>query len=171
MNPSKSPINFPTVRFVGLFLLFVLIFTFLIQSSWIDEKVLFPYTKFIASISAWTLSLAGIPVETQDTVIRESHFAVDIRKGCDGVVATTLLVSACLAYPVTWRYRFWGTLVGYALVFTLNLIRIVGLFAVGSRGSAEVFNFFHTYVSQFLVIALTMVFWVFWAGRQKTIRL
>ena len=126
-----------------------------------------PYTESIAWLSGWVLDLLGFPAQVQGTIIRQDHFAVDIRKGCDGIVASLLLVSACLAYPFTWKNRLLGTLWGYGLIFTLNLVRIVGLFIAGLKGSAQTFNFLHTYVSQFAVIALAMVFWVFWAGREK----
>ena len=134
-----------------------------------DKNVILPYTEFIAALSSGILDLLDIPAEAQGTLIRHGRFAVDIRRGCDGVVATILLVSACLAYPLAWKDRVLGTLLGYALIFTANLIRIVILFVAGLKGSAQTFDFLHTYVSQFVVIALTMVFWIFWAGRQKTI--
>ena len=92
---------------------------------------------------------------------------MDIRKGCDGVVATLILISACLAYPLSWHQRFWGTVWGYLLIQVLNLIRIVGLFLLIQRGSHQIFDFFHTYVSQFIVIAAAMVFWIYWVGRQR----
>lgn len=158
-----------TLRFVGLFFLFVLGFTLVFQSAWVDKKIILPYTSFIAAISSEILGFLDIPAQAQGTLIREDRFAVDIRRGCDGVVATILLVSACLAYPFSWKGRVLGTLWGYALIFTADLIRIVGLFIVGLKGSAQTFDFLHVYVSQFVVIALTMVFWIFWAGRQKTV--
>ena len=83
---------------------------------------------------------------------------MSIRRGCDGIVATILLVSACLAYPLSWKRRLSGVLLGYLLIFSLNLIRIVGLFVAGLKGSAQTFGIVHTYVSQFVVIALAMVF-------------
>ena len=95
---------------------------------------------------------------------------MNIRRGCDGVVATILLVSACLAYPLAWKSRLSGVLWGYVLIFALNLVRIVGLFIAGLNGSEQTFGFLHTYVSQFIVIALTMVFWIYWVGRERTLQ-
>lgn len=95
---------------------------------------------------------------------------MSIRRGCDGIVATILLVSACLAYPLSWKRRLSGVLLGYLLIFSLNLIRIVGLFVAGLKGSAQTFGIVHTYVSQFVVIALAMVFWIYWVGRERTVR-
>jgi exosortase/archaeosortase family protein len=110
----------------------------------------------------------NVPVTTQGTGIFHAAFAVDIRRGCDGVEATILLVSACLAYPLSWRNRALGTVWGYLLIFVANLIRVVGLFLIGAKASLATFNLFHVYVSQFAVIALTMVFWIYWIGRART---
>jgi exosortase/archaeosortase family protein len=63
-----------------------------------------------------------------------------------------------------------GTLLGYGLIFALNLLRIIVLFLIGLSESTQTFHFFHIYVSQFAVIAFTMVFWIFWAGRKTTLR-
>ncbi len=155
------------LRFVGLFFALVLSLTLLVQISWIDSNLIGPYTEVLAKIAGGVLSLAGTDAQVLGTVIRKGAFAVDIKRGCDGVVASILLISACLAYPFSWRDRLLGTVIGYGLIFTLNMIRIVGLFLVGLSGSTRTFDFFHTYVSQFAVIAVTMVFWVFWAGRQQ----
>jgi exosortase H (IPTLxxWG-CTERM-specific) len=161
--------NQETLRFVGLFFLFAVVFTLLVQMSWIDRLVILPYTKLITSFGAGLLNLLGVTVEAQETLIRQGSFAVSIRRGCDGVVATILLVSACLAYPQPWKRRLSGVFWGYVLIFTLNLVRIVGLFVAGLKGSGQTFSFVHTYVSQFIVIALTMVFWIYWVGRERTL--
>lgn len=68
-----------------------------------------------------------------------------------------------------WISRILGTLYGYLLIFSLNMVRIVGLFLLGASGSRALFDFFHVYVSQFAVIALTMVFWLYWAGRNRPV--
>lgn len=163
----RSFLDSAALRFVGLFFLFVVGLTLVIQIPWVDEHVIGPYTSLLASIGGGIMNLFGYGVSTAGSVIRKEAFAVDIKRGCDGVVATVLLVSACLAYPFSWRDRLWGTFYGYALIFGLNMVRIVGLFLLGLSGSSQTFDFFHTYVSQFAVIAFTMVFWFFWAGRNQ----
>jgi len=166
---KKILIQNPTFKFVGLFLAYVLIAGFLIRLDWVDRHVMDPYTVLISRISTAILNAAGASVETSGTTIRHASFAVDIRRGCDGIVATAVLVSACLAFPLRWKMRVWGALLGYTLVFVLNLIRVVGLFYVGLNGSSRTFEFCHAYVSQFGVIALAMVFWIYWVGREKTV--
>ena len=156
------------IRFVLLFFVFVIGFNLLMEISWVQENLVLPYTTAIAKVSAVLLGLFESSIQVSGTIIRSESFAVDIRRGCDGVIATIILVSACLAFPLTWRQRASGALLGYLLIQILNLVRIVGLFLLGGAGAAQLFDFFHTYVSQFFVIALTMVFWIYWIGRQKT---
>jgi exosortase H (IPTLxxWG-CTERM-specific) len=167
---SSGSSNQETVRFVGLFFLLAVALTVLVQMSWIDRNVILPYTHLITSLAGSLLNFVGVTVETQETMIRQGSFAVSVRRGCDGVVATILLVSACLAYPLPWKRRLSGVLWGYGLIFTLNLIRIMGLFVAGLKGSAHTFGIVHTYVSQFILIALTMVFWIAWVGRERPVR-
>jgi exosortase H (IPTLxxWG-CTERM-specific) len=158
----------PTVKFLALFFVYVLIAGFLIRLAWVDLHIVHPYTVLITHISGAILKALGVLVETVGTTIRHNAFAVDIRRGCDGLVATAVLVSACLAYPLRWKTRLLGALLGYALIFGLNLIRVVGLFCIGLNRSSQTFDFFHVYVAQFAVIALAMVYWIYWVGREKT---
>ncbi|MBI2822880.1 MAG: exosortase H [Acidobacteria bacterium] len=158
--------DFAAIRFAGLFFLCALCLTFLLRLSWIDHGVVEPYTRFLAGISAGAMNLFGSTAQAHGTIIQQGSFAVEIRRGCDGIVATLLLVSACLAYPLPWKDRLWGVLAGYGLIFILNLARTVALFFIGLKGSVQTFDLFHNYVSQFVVIAVAMVFWAGWAGRR-----
>ncbi|HSR49776.1 MAG TPA: exosortase H [Acidobacteriota bacterium] len=170
MKDWKESLKQPAVRFVAGFVVVVLLFNLLLALTWVDDNLIHPYTQFITSVSANVLVLLGYDdLSWQGTVIRTGRFAVDIRRGCDGVVATILLIAACLAFPASWKQRLIGTSLGFVLIFALNQVRIVVLFALGDQGSMNLFEFVHTYVAQFAVIALTMVFWVYWAGRQKPV--
>ena len=167
MSQILSRLDQPAVRFIAVFFLLVIGLNFLIGLAWVDRNAVLPYTEGITALSASALELMGYQIDQQGTIMRSSNFAVDIRRGCDGVVATILLISACLAYPAAWRQRLLGTVMGYGLIFLLNLIRILVLFALGEGGAMDLFSFVHTYVAQFAVIALTMVFWISWAARQR----
>ncbi len=166
---SRWRIDSASLKFGAIFFALVVVLTLLIQIPWIDDHIIGPYIRILASIGGGIIGLYESDVSTAGSVIRKGAFAVDIKRGCDGVVASILLIAACLAYPFSWRSRALGTLFGYALIFTLNMVRIVGLFLIGLHGSSETFEFFHVYVSQFAVIAITMVFWIFWAGREQPV--
>ncbi len=168
-SASRWRIDSASLKFGAVFFALVVVLTLFVQIPWIDEHVIGPYTRLLTVIGGGVIGLYESDVATAGSIIRKGSFAVDIKRGCDGVVASILLVAACLAYPFSWRNRILGTVWGYTLIFTLNMVRIVGLFLIGLHGSSETFEFFHVYVSQFAVIAVTMVFWIFWAGREQSI--
>ncbi len=164
----KSYLDPVALRFVGLFVLLVVVLSWVVQLEWVDRNLIGPYTGWLAGLATAIIGILGVEAQSYGSIIQQAGFAVDIKRGCDGVVASILLISACLAYPFSWKNRLLGTLIGYALIFTLNMVRIVGLFLIGLGGSDQLFDFFHTYVSQFAVIAVTMVFWIYWAGRRSS---
>ena len=70
MSVSRSS-NRQTLRFVGLFFLFAVAFTLLVQFSWVDRTLMLPYTRLITSLGGSLLNLLGITVEIQETFIRQ----------------------------------------------------------------------------------------------------
>lgn len=154
-------------RFVVLFLLIGIVGTALLRVEWVDEHAVLPYTRLIASVSGRVFQAAAIPVEAQGTFLSHPNFRVDIRRGCDGLLATLILIAACVAFPVSWQRRIWGILLGYGLIFILNLTRIVVLMGLGIRGDMSLFDFVHTYLSQFIVIAAALAFWLRWAASPR----
>lgn len=160
--------NRASIRFLVTFFVLVLGSSFLVRLSWIDQHAILPYTRWIVRISSDLLNFLGTTVGSRDTyLVDPGGFTVNVRRGCDGVVAGLILVSAVLAYPARWKSRLTGILAGFSLIFVLNLVRILALFWIGLHGSPRSFNFVHTYVSQFVIIGLAMVFWLFWVQRQK----
>jgi exosortase H (IPTLxxWG-CTERM-specific) len=137
-----------------------------VRTTWFDTKVLSPYTSMIASWSAAILRSVGVDAQARGPAIHNPSFAVSIRKGCDGLEATLLLVCASLAYPfVSWRKRVGAILSGFLLIFVLNLARVVGLFLLGLKASREAFTFFHLYVAQFTIVIAVVLLWLFWISR------
>jgi len=158
------------VRFVLTFFICVAAFSLVVQVPWINDRIIIPYTAFLARITARVLTWTGYPVAAEGPALIWKGIVVSIRRGCDGLEAAILLISACLAYPARWKSKLLGTLAGFVVIFVLNLVRIVVLAYLGFTGTQENFDFAHVYVAQFAVIAVTMVFWIFWAGKQKPIR-
>jgi exosortase/archaeosortase family protein len=154
-------------KFLLSFFFLVVGFTFLIRLTFIDENLVLPYTQFISWFTALLFQSVGIGVESSQTLLRHPDFTVDIRRGCDGIVATLILVSALIAYPSPWKSKFVGVFWGYILIFFLNLVRVIVLFSLGILGWMDTFNFVHTYIAQFVVIACAMLYWIFWAGRLR----
>jgi exosortase H (IPTLxxWG-CTERM-specific) len=162
MNPA-------IVRFLLTFAGSVLVLSILLQLPWIQENVQYPYTRLIAQWNGFFLNAFHIPVTVEGTVVREGNFAVEIRRGCDGLDVFILFFSALIAFPFPWKRMLLGLMYGTAIIFGLNLIRTVVLFLIGRKTDRATFEFFHLYVWQFAIILVVMVFWIYWIGRDKQV--
>ncbi len=151
-----------------MFLVLVIVAGLLIRLPWFDRSVLLPYTSFITRLAGVIIQTIGVDAKVEGTAILHSSFSVDIRRGCDGMEATLLLVCATLAYPFcSLRRRVLALLSGYAVIFVMNMIRVVGLFLLGYRGFMGVFDFVHTYVAQFAIVTAVMILWLFWISGDR----
>ncbi len=163
----KKKIDPVILRFLGGFLGMALLLSVLLQVPWVQEQVQNPYTRFIARLDGWILGAMGIPVTVSGTLVRQGNYAVEIKRGCDGLDVLILFLSAVAAYPFSWKSRAAGILLGGILIFFLNLIRTVALFLIGRVSDPATFEIFHVYIWQFAIILLVLVFWIYWVGREK----
>lgn len=151
-----------------VFLVLVLAAGLLIRTPWFDRSVMLPYTRFITALAGTILGAMDVEVKAEGTTIINPAFAVDIRKGCDGMEATLLLFCATIAYPFcSLRRRGLALLSGYIMIFALNMVRVVGLFLLGLKGFMGAFDFVHTYVAQFAIVTAVMILWLFWISGDR----
>lgn len=155
------------IRFLMLFVALVIGLTLFINIPQVDLHLVTPYVEGITFLSGSVYGLADSSVESNHTYLRHPDFSVNIKKGCDGIVASIILISACIAFPSSWKMKIKGIIMGYLLIFLLNLVRILILFTLGVQGKMEMFHLVHAYVAQFIVIIGAMVFWVYWAGKTR----
>lgn len=100
--------------------------------------------------------------------MRSPRAVLEIVRGCDGSGVWFLVSAAVLAFPASWRMRAVGVLAGAALVYCLNLARLVGLyFVAGYRGSW--FLPLHTYFVPTLLIVVICLFFMQWAARAAAV--
>ncbi len=100
----------------------------------------------------------------QGNRIASSSGSLSVRNGCEGTETLFLLLAAIAAFRGSWRSKLIGLLLGTALVYSLNLARLVVLFfaATESRG---VFAAIHGYLAPTLMIVLCSLFFIGWAHR------
>lgn len=132
--------------------------------NWVNDHLVEPFTGLVASTSAAALNLLGQGVTQNGTVLTGTHFAVNIRNGCNGVEALIIFVAAVLAFPATWRSRAIGLVLGVAAIQLVNLIRVVALFLTGAY-LPKLFESSHTVIWQTIVILCAVLLWIFWANR------
>ncbi|MGD9675814.1 MAG: archaeosortase/exosortase family protein [Candidatus Bipolaricaulia bacterium] len=119
--------------------------------------------RAFAVVTSAILGVLGRGTEVHGTSVISEQFGISVVTACTGWFATGLYVLAVLAYPATWKARLVGCVAGSAVLFAVNVVRLVSLYYVGVYwpGSLDVV---HQVVWQSLVIAAVVAMWLLWAG-------
>lgn len=155
----------PFVRCLAVFAVSFLLFQVAYRS--IPDKANVAINQHLNAVpAAWLLQMFS-PVEGVEvlgTTIRGAHASVNIRKGCEGFEVMGILIAAMLAYPMTWRLRLQGLVLGVLYIYLLNLIRIIGIFLTHVY-KPEWAEAAHVTAGQTFIILLVVVFvflWIEW---------
>ena len=107
----------------------------------------------------------GLAVSDRFTLLPSNQFldgpGIEIVAGCNGVEAVLILISAVLAFPAPWKYKFAGIGIGFVAIQALNLVRIISLYYL-LLWNRVWFDWFHLYLWQALIILDALVFWLVW---------
>jgi exosortase H (IPTLxxWG-CTERM-specific) len=150
-------------RFITLFLIYLFALFALELLEPIDEHVILPFTSGIAKVSVWLVSLFDPHVIAYGKVLESTKngFAISIERGCNGIEAVIILVSAMLAFPAPWKHRLVGIGLGFVAIQALNLVRIISLFYLG-QWNRTWFDWFHLYLWQALIVLDALVAFLVW---------
>ena len=154
---DKRPVIFFVLGFMGLMIFFNIFWL----SEFGQQKIQPAFISLNASLSGFILNLLGQKTITSGDLITSSCFSVRIARGCDGVEAMILFSSTLLAFPAKWNYKLAGFLAGMAVLFALNIVRIVSLFFTGIY-FPRIFEFMHVEFWQVLFILIAIGLWIFW---------
>jgi exosortase H (IPTLxxWG-CTERM-specific) len=149
--------------FTGWLLFGLYTFGFFVLLYGFDRQIVDPFTRWIAQLTRLALTLAGVQAWTMGKVVATPTFSVAIQNNCNAIYETALYVAAVLSYPATWRQRALGALIGSAVLYVVNLIRVLSLIYIGSH-FRQYFDASHIYVWQALFIAFALGTWIYWAG-------
>lgn len=94
--------------------------------------------------------------------VKTSNFAVEVIAGCTGQFTMMILAAMILAFPSRWKTKLLGMVAGIALIFVLNLFRLVTLFLIGNH-YPQLFEEAHLFVWQTITICVALIFWYAWA--------
>lgn len=85
-----------------------------------------------AEVSAALIRTVGVEaVRVGATVHHPSGFAMEITRGCTGLVGATLLAVAIIAYPAPPRHGVLGAAIAVPALVSLNFARLVHLYVLG----------------------------------------
>lgn len=91
---------------------------------------------------------------------------INVLKGCEGTDVLFLLVAAFAAADLPWRRRLGGVLLGSALVYLFNQVRVVALF-YAYRNDRTLFDLLHGTLGPLLLVVLIGLYffaWLHWLG-------
>jgi exosortase H (IPTLxxWG-CTERM-specific) len=171
-SQQKPPLlagKLPILKFFGQFLIGIVLFYLLYYSNWYEEGIRDSLLSFQARLGGGLINLFGYGTTITNEVIAGNEFSMSIKNGCDGLEATAIFLSAILAFPIAFRLKIPGILLGLIVLFIANLIRIAGLYVVGIHWNSA-FQFFHLHggLVLFMFFALILLLiWANWAFQQE----
>jgi exosortase H (IPTLxxWG-CTERM-specific) len=156
----------PVRRFLAIFLATVAAFYGLTLSPWMDAHVLYPVMEASARGTSLVLGVFGVRTAVDGVVVRGADYAMAVRRGCDPLEPMVLFGAGVAAFPSPWMRKLAGLAAGEAVLFGMNLARLVTLYVLGARRSAW-FASFHLdwWPAFFLIFALALwAGWMSWSG-------
>ena len=118
--------------------------------------------------SAWLINnLPFLPhVTAEGNKLSSPAGALAIQHGCEGVEAMLVLIAAFIAVKISLQRRLVGMVLCVALLYVLNQLRIVLLFASAIH-SEPLFDALHGFVSPVVMIMSGGAFFYFWTQRYQ----
>ncbi len=160
----------PAVRYLGLFLILTVAMFSVLATPWAERLFVAPFTRGLVDVCAILIGVFDDRVQAAGDILRfaDGRGAVQVLAGCNAVEVCALLTAAIVAFPGKLKYGLIGAAAGVLALQTVNLLRIITLLYL-SRGSQEVFEFFHHYVWDAMIGLeglLIFFFWTRWQSRQ-----
>jgi exosortase H (IPTLxxWG-CTERM-specific) len=152
----------PGLPFLLRFVVFAALFYGFAASSLYVDRLLPGIAGVQATVSGWMLTLFGQQMTVVGRDLSGAGVALSIKEGCDASEATALYVAACLAFPAAWRSRLWAAVAGVAMIFVLNVARVVTLFYVALY-ARDWFDVAHVDVWPVLILLDCVILWSLWA--------
>ncbi|MBT8140050.1 MAG: exosortase family protein XrtM [Gammaproteobacteria bacterium] len=100
-------------------------------------------------------------VRVKDNKIMSSKAVLNIVRGCDGSGVWFMLMAAVLGFGGRIKHVVVGLVLGTLVVYTINQIRIVGLYYL-VEWNRMYFPAVHTYYAPTLIIFLIAAFFLWW---------
>ncbi|MBI2902272.1 MAG: archaeosortase/exosortase family protein [Candidatus Methylomirabilis oxyfera] len=154
------------VRFCLLFSIFTLLAFLLLYA--LHRPFVVPFTQLIARATYETLRAAGVQVWVAGASVGIPGFAVEIKNNCNAVYEIGLFAAAVFAFPAPAQQRLTGFLLGAAVLYLVNLIRVLSLLALGRYWPGG-FQAAHLYVWQAIFLAVVAALWLGWVARVRRV--
>jgi exosortase/archaeosortase family protein len=157
------------VRFLVGYMMVILAFYIFYYSGFYERYLNSAFLHFQAKVSYLLLNVLEEPLYLRGTVVSSPKFSYTIIRGCDGLEGLMIFLAAILVFPVAFRLKWKGLLVGTLILFLINHLRIIFLFYVGVH-RPDYFEFAHHNVGFILystASVLMLLLWVEWIRKNQ----
>lgn len=162
LRTNRAIIRFLVITLVSLVGLF-----YLLHLRYFETHFVEPYTGFVAAFSRLCLRALGVDATGTGTIITSPEFSVSIKNVCNGLEVTAIFFATVIGFPASWKSRGLGLLIGYPVIFMINIVRIIVLFVLGYK-IPTIFEAAHYYYAQAFVIIATVGVWLIWVSTLST---
>jgi|HubBroStandDraft_2_1064218.scaffolds.fasta_scaffold310430_2 exosortase/archaeosortase family protein len=114
-----------------------------------------------ARVCNWVLVGLGQKSHVTGSTISGPAVSLTVQRGCDALDSLWLLCAGMLAYPVSWRSKTIGILLGVAAIVFINIVRILSLYAVMLKAPA-LFETIHIEIWPIAFVILAGLLWIVW---------
>jgi len=170
IKENKKAIKFLLV-FIGLYLTLNTLYGFYIQyyfpasdnfTRGITGQVVWFLKFFDSSITYYPSSMTEyIPIAND----RENM--IYVFEGCNGLNVMIVYLSFLVAFEGPWRLLLRFTLIGFVLIYIVNVTRICLLYAVAFYFHEQLY-FFHKYFFTGIIYVMVFVLWFYWVRKIKS---
>ena len=129
----------------------------------IIENVLIGKLNVGAVVKILNMINSNDPVVQMGKNICSNGIKMTVATGCDGIDGLLIIVSAMIAFPMILSRKITGIVLGVALVYLVNLMRIIMLYYI-LKYIPDWFEFTHTFIGQFMVIFAGCMFFLLWVN-------
>ena len=154
------------IRFCVLFALFTGVAFAILYAG--QNVLIVPLNRHLAWMTEKVVRLVGVSASSAGGVVTMSGFAVEIKNNCNAIYEVGLYAAAVWAYPASWRERLTGTLVGAAVLYVVNFLRILTLLTVGLMYRSW-FEATHLYAWQAVFLLVVATCWIAWVSRIRPV--
>ncbi len=170
---------FPVFKFVavfgGLYLVLSLIYGFYLQKEYSAQYYPDPVTALFADQVSWTINTLGRNSEAVNSSTHPSvKLSVDgnvvyrVIEGCNAISVMILFASFVLAFAKACKKTALFLLLGFVLLYIMNLLRLVALAYIYADYS-QYKAFSHEIMFPAVIYGTVVLLWLYWIKKPKTL--
>lgn len=150
-------------QFFGVFIAIIALY-YVVVITEVFQEPMQAYVNSTAAVASTIMKIFDPSVISIHYTIASKTYAINIGIGCEGSEPIVIFLSAVVAFPIAFRYKITGLLVGGAVLYLLNIIRIIALFYI-AESSYSAFRVYHEEIFPIVLILFAVALFVLWVRR------